>query len=362
MTWEPNRSDADRLMSQHHDRASVHIKVSIIVPVYNAETTISAAVASLQAQTMRDWEVIIVDDTSTDATPEVLRRISFGDPRIRIVRNAVNLGPAGSRNVGLRMAQGDWVALLDADDCFHSTRLATLLSLGEQADADMVADNLVLYNETDASTQVLFDRSKFPTARFMPFQEFVESCYFGEGTPQRSGYVFMHPIVRRAFLECHQLSYEPQARNGEDFLFYLDCLSAGARWLVTPEAMYSYCIHDGSMTDVVRKRDRAVMIRKLRELIRRPDIARNASLADALERHMRLVAYTHYSYAVKHALTKGQVRNLFIAMSIHPSAVIPALRELRRRMPHICRRAVRRVAASRTKSGRPVRIPRSLRE
>lgn len=340
----------------------MHIKASIIVPVYNAEATIAAAIASLQAQTMRDWEAIIVDDASTDATPEVLRRISFGDPRIRIVRNVVNLGPAGSRNVGLGMARGDWVALLDADDHFHNARLTTLLSLGEQADADMVADNLVLYNETDASTQVLFDRSKFPTARFMPFQEFVESCYFGNGSPQRSGYVFMHPIVRRAFLERYKLSYEPLARNGEDFLFYLDCLTAGARWLVTPEAMYSYRIQDGSMTDVVRNRDRAMMIRKLRELILRPDIAPHAPLVDALERHMQLVAYTHYSYAVKHALTKGQIRNLFIAMLIHPSAVLPALRELRRRTPRICRQAVRRAASARTKSGRTVRIPRSLHE
>jgi len=72
------------------------------------------------------------------------------------------------------------VALLDADDHFHNARLATLLSLGEQADADMVADNLVQYNETDGSTRIPFGKSKFPTARFMSFQEFVESCYFGK--------------------------------------------------------------------------------------------------------------------------------------------------------------------------------------
>ena len=332
----------------------MHIKVSNIVPAYNAAATIPAAIASLQAQTMRDWEAIVVDDASTDATPEVLRRISFGDPRIRIVRNVVNLGPGGSRNVGLRMAHGDWVALLDADDHFHSARLATLLALAERADADMVADNLVLYDETTARTQLLFDKSEFRTARFMPFQEFIASSW-GEGAPRRSGYVFMHPVVRRTFLECHELSYDPLVRNGEDFLFYLDCLAAGARWLVTPEAMYSYCIHDGSMADVVRNRDRAAMIRKLRELILRPGIVENAPLAGALESQMRLVAYTHYSYAVKHAVTKGQVRNLFIAMSIHPSAALPALTELRRRMPDICRRAVRRVATAQLKPGRRLR-------
>jgi hypothetical protein len=109
------------------------------------------------------------------------------------------------------------------------------------------------------------------------------------------------------------------------------------------------------MTDAVRNRDRAAMIRKLRELILRPSIAENAPLADALESHMRLVAYTHYSDAVKHAVTKGQVRNLLIAMSIHPSAALPALTELRRRVPDICRRAIRRVATAQLKSERTLR-------
>lgn len=355
MTWQSTSGEAGRLMDQRPHHTGGRVEVSIIIPAYNAEATIAAAITSLQAQTMQDWEAIVVDDASTDATPEVVRRISSEDARIRILRNAVNLGPGGSRNVGLRMAQGDWVALLDADDHFHSARLATLLSLGEQAHADMVADNLVLYDETGGSTRLLFDKCRFPTARFMPFQEFVESCYFGEGVPQRSGYMFMHPVVRRSFLECHQLSYDPLARNGEDFLFYLDCLTAGAHWLVTPEAMYSYRVRDGSMTDIVPNRDRAAMIRKLRELTVRPGIAQNAPLANALDRHARLVAYTHYSYAVKHAFTKGQVRNLFIAMSIDPSAAIPALRELRRRVPHICRRAVRRIAAAQMRRGGTLR-------
>lgn len=213
-------------MDQRQDYTGVRVRVSIIVPASNAETSIAAAVASVQAQTVVNREAIVVDDAATDSTTEVLRRISAGDPRIRIVRNVANLGPDGSPPVGLCMARGDRVALIDADDHFRIARLATLLLLAEQADADMVADNLVLCDETTGSTRLLIDESRFPTVPFMPFQEFVGSCYFGDDAPQRSGYVFMHPVVRRAFLERHQPRYDPLVPKGEDFLFYLDCLTA----------------------------------------------------------------------------------------------------------------------------------------
>jgi len=95
-------------------------KVSVIVPVYNAEQYVKDTLQSLLAQTHSNLEVIIVDDGSPDQSIEVCRQ--FTDSRIKIVQQA-NRGPAGARNTGIRHAQGDYVAFLDADDLWLPEKL-----------------------------------------------------------------------------------------------------------------------------------------------------------------------------------------------------------------------------------------------
>lgn len=100
--------------------------VSIVMPAYNNEEYVAGAIRSVLAQTHRDWELLFVDDCSTDRTLEIVRR--FRDSRIRIFRNEINSGAALSRNRGLREAQGKWIAFLDADDWWHPEKLARQLA------------------------------------------------------------------------------------------------------------------------------------------------------------------------------------------------------------------------------------------
>ena len=95
--------------------------VSVVIPAYNAERYVRAALASVLAQTHRDLEVIVVDDGSTDRTGTLCRELV--DPRIRVVHQA-NRGLAAARNTGIRRAQGTYVAFLDADDLWHPEKLA----------------------------------------------------------------------------------------------------------------------------------------------------------------------------------------------------------------------------------------------
>jgi hypothetical protein len=97
-------------------------KVSVLMATYNGAGFIRPSVNSLLAQTFRDFELIIVDDCSTDATPDILR--SFDDPRIRIIRNEKNLGVVLSRNRCLAHATGGYIAMQDHDDLSRPTRLA----------------------------------------------------------------------------------------------------------------------------------------------------------------------------------------------------------------------------------------------
>lgn len=97
--------------------------VSIITPTYNCARYIGDSIRSVQAQTYRQWEMIIVDDCSTDNTQEVLKPFLAEDPRIIYMCNEKNSGAAVSRNRVLQQAKGRWIAFLDSDDLWHPTKL-----------------------------------------------------------------------------------------------------------------------------------------------------------------------------------------------------------------------------------------------
>lgn len=97
--------------------------VSVIMPAWNAEATVEMAVRSILNQSWRNLELIVVDDNSSDGTWGVLQRLACLEPRLRIRRNAVNAGPYVSKNLGLDMAQGEWITGHDADDWAHPGRI-----------------------------------------------------------------------------------------------------------------------------------------------------------------------------------------------------------------------------------------------
>jgi len=106
-------------------------KVSVVIPVYNRARYIGQAIDSILAQSLRDFELIVVDDGSTDGTPEAVEKI--GDPRIRLVRSPENLGIPQTRNRGLQEARGEYVAWLDSDDMALPHRLQAQVDFLDRA-------------------------------------------------------------------------------------------------------------------------------------------------------------------------------------------------------------------------------------
>ena len=102
-------------------------KVSVIVPTFDRVAVLREAVESVLAQTHRDLEVVVVDDGSTDATPELVAAFAAGDARVRYERQA-NAGAAAARNTGLAAASGDFVAFLDSDDSWVPWHLSLMLA------------------------------------------------------------------------------------------------------------------------------------------------------------------------------------------------------------------------------------------
>ena len=105
--------------------------VSIIIPTYNREQLIARSIKSVLNQTYQDFEIIIVDDASTDNTEEVIS--NFNDKRIRYIRHEKNKGAAAARNTGIRAARCDYIAYQDSDDEWLPEKLARQMELLEDA-------------------------------------------------------------------------------------------------------------------------------------------------------------------------------------------------------------------------------------
>jgi teichuronic acid biosynthesis glycosyltransferase TuaG len=112
--------------------------ISIIMPAYHAEKTLTMAVESVISQTYPNWELIIIDDASGDRTWEIANTFAQRDSRIRLLRNEGNCGVSETRVRGLQAAQGQWIALLDSDDAWKPDKLQKQLTLASQTGAQLV--------------------------------------------------------------------------------------------------------------------------------------------------------------------------------------------------------------------------------
>lgn len=186
-------------------------EVSIIMPAYNAERYIGEAIDSVLAQTLADWELIVVDDGSTDRTPVILRYI--GDARVRILHQK-NQGPASARNAGLEAANGTYVAFLDADDLYLPSALA---DLAEYLDTHPECD--IVYSDG-----IMCDQDKRP---LMTLSEHRPGSYTGRVLEQLvlSNSVIAVPIctlTRKTLLDAHRLRFDHELDSLEDSYFWVE--------------------------------------------------------------------------------------------------------------------------------------------
>lgn len=112
------------------------MKVSIITPCYNAEKYIQQTISAIQHQTFSDWEMIIVDDGSTDDSADIIQQIAQQDSRIKLVQQP-NGGTASARNQGLSLAKGDYIQFLDADDTIAPDKLKRQIEIMDVGNIDL---------------------------------------------------------------------------------------------------------------------------------------------------------------------------------------------------------------------------------
>ena len=112
--------------------------VSIIMAAYNAERTIELAIKSIQSQSYPFWELLVINDCSIDATPVIVSSLAECDSRIHLLNNERNSGVSVSRQRGMEVAKGDWIAILDSDDMWAPEKLEKQLTFARNTDAELI--------------------------------------------------------------------------------------------------------------------------------------------------------------------------------------------------------------------------------
>lgn len=227
--------------------------VSVIIPVYNCEATIERAISSALDQGSEIAEVIVVDDGSTDNTGPIVATLAQSDSRITSIRLPGNAGVSVARNTALANVSSDWVAVLDADDWFRPDRLRKMLLASKCLNADLVCDNLRLFDHA-LGREVGVTRFGFG-ATAMPIT--VEMLFDLDHAFRRHHLGFTKPMVRMAFLKNKNITYNPRFRVGEDFLFLAEAVLSGARAFILPSADYVYVHRVAPSTRTVAPQSRA---------------------------------------------------------------------------------------------------------
>jgi succinoglycan biosynthesis protein ExoO len=216
---------------------------SVIIPAYNVSDIVGRAIRSAAAQTFRPLEILVIDDCSTDNTVEVVRALAKEIPSLRLLSTPANSGPSAARNVGLREAKADWIALLDSDDAWEAGRLKRLSEVAAATSADFVADNLVLW---DPVAQAQFKPAHFPLPEAQKQVTLLD--LFGADDNfdfSKATFSIMKPICRLKFLADHNMEYKETLKVGEDFVFYAESLFNGAKIILIKEAYYIYSMPSG---------------------------------------------------------------------------------------------------------------------
>lgn len=225
------------------------LKASVIVPCYNVERFLAKCLDSIINQTLRDIEIICVNDCSSDKTPEILEAFSKKDERIKIINHEKNRGLSAARNSGMSKALGDYIAFVDSDDYIDKTMLEKLYNKAEKTESELVIGNVNLYFE-DTGTCKVFRDTRFFT--FLSGRVFTLTEY----PALVSCIAAWDRLYKRELIERGGLLF-PEGVVYEDQPFSIKAMLLAKKITVVNEPLYYYRKNaGGSITDNEKKNDK----------------------------------------------------------------------------------------------------------
>lgn len=212
-------------------------KISIIIPIYNAEKFLDKCLKSVIGQTLEDIEIICINDGSTDGSLTIVQKFAAQDTCIKVISQN-NKGLSVSRNIGLSMAKGKYVGFLDADDYIDSDFYAKLYQSAEQENADIAAASIELCGKDETKSIIEYDRyivSSDKTEKFLLL-----------GIPEYN-YVW-NKIYRLDFLTNHNLLFKENIYY-EDIIFSIQVIYFSHKIVCVPQVKYHYQYNENSIVN-----------------------------------------------------------------------------------------------------------------
>ena len=174
-----------------------NMKISIVMPAYNASKYIEETILSVVGQTFREWELIIIDDASTDNTVEIVEDYIDREPRISLVKLETNFGaPAGPRNRGVSESRYDWIAFLDSDDLWHEKKLEIQVAVLKKTEALFLSTQMQRFKTVASFDRALELDESIPTKSISYIRQLIRYA-----TPTSSVLVRKDVILRCLFEE-----------------------------------------------------------------------------------------------------------------------------------------------------------------
>lgn len=208
-------------------------EVSVIIPVYNCEAYIREAVRSVQRQTFADWELILVNDGSTDRSGEICRSLAAGDSRIRVIEKENGGGGGEARNVGMEHARAPFIAFLDSDDEYRPRMLQMLAEAQREADYDIVLAGYEEFAESEEGEHPVC----YPEAEIRG-REAVRDFFIRHYPEGMIGFPW-NKLYRTSIIREHQLRM-PRMRRLEDGIFNAEYFSFCTSCRVVADTGYRY--------------------------------------------------------------------------------------------------------------------------
>jgi glycosyltransferase involved in cell wall biosynthesis len=208
--------------------------VTVLLPVYNAAGFIAQTIESILAQTFTDFELLLINDGSSDESVKIIEQ--FTDPRIRLVHNERNLGLIETLNRGAALARGKYIARMDADDVALPQRLEKQVNFLEQYSGIHVVAAFVDFINTDGEVT-----GSWSTDRAVNTEAAIQAMM-----PQTN--CIAHPAVMIRTETLRQFLYSPAQKGAEDYDLWLRMLAAGKHIAKIEEVLLHYRIHPASIT------------------------------------------------------------------------------------------------------------------